>query len=58
MLELMLKMRKWANWRVLRLSANAKNVSANAKSSLVAIYALQDSDILSTFEAKIRLLIN
>ena len=51
MRELMLKMREWANLGAWQLSANAKNVSDNTKSSLAAILTLQDSFFLSTFEA-------
>jgi hypothetical protein len=38
-------------WSVWRLSTNAKKVSANTKSSLAAIFALQVSAFLSTFVA-------
>lgn len=49
MRESMLKMREWESLWVGRLSANAKKVSANAKSSLTAILALHISVFLSTF---------
>ena len=45
----MLKMREWESLWAGRLSANAKKVSANAKSSLTAILALHISFFLSTF---------
>ena len=47
----MFKIREWANLGAWQLSANAKNVSDNTKSSLAAILTLQDSFFLSTFEA-------
>ena len=45
----MLKMREWESLWAGRLSANAKKVSANAKSSFAAILTLQASDFLNTF---------
>ena len=49
MRESMLKMREWESLWAGRLSANAKKVSANAKSSLTAILALHISVFWGTF---------